>query len=255
MEKAIVVSWDFSEKAEYALLHAKVLSDIMNIPIVLLHVVRRSKQKEEALQRLQSDSERFKELHGIETSCRCESGRLYKTIRLFLKDNDTPLVVMPFHNSRKAFKLIKGATVPFFLIKKRPDTNSFKDIVVPVDHYEENRVQLNWVVFLAKFFESNINIIKPFINSNSKNTLMKRNIFFAKQLMDSKGVDYGVRTSKRGMKFNKAISDFTNEIEADLIFMMTYNLKSYMKIEDKEQTNVPILCLNPKSVKIIPDKY
>jgi hypothetical protein len=127
--------------------------------------------------------------------------------------------------------------------------------VVPIDHYEENRVQLNWVIFLAKFFKSNINIIKPFINSNSKNTKMKQNIFFAKQLMDAKGVVYGVRTSKREVKFHTAISDFTNEIDGDLIFMMTYNFKEFMKVAEKEGCKVPILCLNPRSVKIVPDRY
>ncbi len=211
--------------------------------------------KEEALQKLTEETENIYRQHGIKPDCHVMSGNLYKSIKLFVKETGSPMVVMPLHNSRKAVKVITGSEVPFFLVKEKPKTDTFKDIVVPIDHYEENRVQLNWVVFLAKFFKSHINIIKPFINSNARNTLMKRNIFFAKQLLDSKDVVFGVRTSKRGVKFNKAINDFTNEIDADLIFMMTYNLKKYIKIADKDQTNVPILCLNPRSVKIIPDKY
>ncbi|MBN2669500.1 MAG: universal stress protein [Bacteroidales bacterium] len=255
MEKAIVVPWDFSEKAEASFRHALILYNILKQPIVLLHVVGKDNEIPEAEAKLATDAERMENLYNFKPNTKCLRGDIFKTINLYSKEIHAPLVVMPLHNSKRAIKVIIGSEVPFYLVRSAPTNNSINDIIVPIDHYEENRVQLNWVVFLSKFFNSSINIIKPFINSNSKNKLMKNNIFFTKQLLDSKGVVYGVRTAKREMKFNDAIASFTKEIQGDLIFMMTYNFKDFMKIADKYECDVPILCLNPRSVKIVPDKY
>ena len=255
MEKSIVVPWDFSEKAEYSFQHALILSGIMKQGIVLFHVIKNDSEKESAKSKLAADAIRLETLYGTKPLFTCIKGDIYKSINTFTEEISSPLVIMPLHNSKNAIKVVTGSSVPFYLVQKSPETQKIVDIVVPIDHYEENRVQLNWVVFLSRVFNSNINIIKPFINSNVRNRLMKKNIFFAKQLMNAKNVVYGIRTAKREDKFNFAISKFTKEIDADLIFMMTYNFKEYMSVAEKEGASTPILCLNPKSVKIIPDKY
>lgn len=255
MEKSIVVPWDFTEKAEASFQHALILSEIMAREIVLFHVIGKENQKEEAKSKLEADVNRLHTTYGTKPLFTCRIGDIYKSINEFSEEISSPIVVMPLHNSKRAIKVIIGSTIPFYLVQYPPKSKKITDIVVPIDHYEENRVQLNWVIFLAKVFNSNINIIKPFINSNAKNKLMKKNIFFAKQLMDNKKVVYGVRTAKREVKFNLAISNFTKEIDADLIFMMTYNFKDFMAIAEKENSTAPLLCLNPRSVKIVPDKY
>lgn len=255
MKTSIVVPWDFSKRAEASFQHALLISKIMNRDIVLFHVVDSEDKIAEAEATLDADTERLEKAFGKKPSFACRKADIYKGINEFCEEIDAPLVVMPLHNSKRAIKVITGSIVPFYLVQHPPKSDKISDIVVPIDHYEENRVQLNWVIILAKVFESNINIIKPFINSNARNKLMKKNIFFAKQLMDAKRVIYGIRTSKREVKFSQAISDFTKEIDGELIFMMTYNFKDYMNISDDERSTAPVLCLNPKSVRIIPDKY
>ena len=255
MEKSIVVPWDFSEKAEASFQHALILSEIMAQDIVLFHVIKSDSEEESSKVKLEADATRLESLYGKKPLFTCVKGDIYKNINSFIEEINSPLVVMPLHNSKNAIKVVTGSRVPFYLVQKAPISKKIVDIVVPIDHYEENRVQLNWVVFLSRIFNSNINIIKPFINSNITNRLMKKNIFFAKQLMNAKKVVYGIRTAKREDKFNFAISKFTKEIDADLIFMMTYNFKDYMSAAEKDGTTTPILCLNPKSVKIVPDKF
>ncbi len=253
--KSLIVPWDFTERAEAAFQHAIIMAKIINLPITLLHVVAKDSMKLEAEVTLLTDAQRLETKYGYLPQFQVRKGDIYDTINLFSKEIDAPLVVMPLHNSSRAIKVITGSAVPFYLVQAPPVSDKITDIVVPVDHYEENSVQLNWVIFLAKFFKSNINFIKPFIESNSKNDLMKKNMFFVKQLMDMKGIVYGVRTAKREHKFNEAVISFTKEINGSLIFMMTYNFEDFMKQSTKEGCNVPVFCLNPRKVKIVPDKY
>ena len=255
MENSIVVPWDFSERAKASFQHAIILSKAINRDIVLFHVVNKDSEKEAALKNLEEAADGLFSSFGTKAQFVCQKGDIYKSINEFCTEISATIVVMPLHNSKRAIKVITGSVIPFYLVQHPPKSDKITDIVVPIDHYEENRIQLNWVLFLGKLFSSNINIIKPFINSNARNKLMKKNMFFAKRLMDSKKIVYGIRTGKREVKFGNAIYNFSKEIDADLIFMMTYNFKEYMSVVDKEnEVTPPILCLNPRSLKIIPDK-
>lgn len=256
MEKSIIVPWDFTEKAFASFLHAKMLSSMVELPITLLHVVKKNSEIANIEPDLKSEAEQLEKEHAIKVMYHCMAGNLYKSIKKYSQTSEAPIVVMPFHNSKKAFKVISGSEIPFYLVRDVPATKSIDNIVVPVDHHEKSRVQLNWVIYLSKFFSSKVSIIYPVISSSSKKKLMQKNIFFAKQIMSSKDVEYTLQSTKEKMKFTEAINNFTEELNADLIFMMSYNLKEYMKFSDKtESSNLPIICLNPKSVKIVPDKY
>lgn len=255
MEKSIVVTWDFTEKAKASFQHALILAKIMKRDIVLFHVIKKDSEKEATNAKLEAEASELFNAYGLKPKYACKTGDIYTSINEFCDEISAPLIVMPLHNSKRALKVITGSTTPFYLVQQAPKFEKITDIIVPIDHYEENRVQLNWVIYLAKIFSANINIIKPFINSNARNKLMKKNIFFAKQLMNAKKTVYGIRTAKREVKFSVAINNFTKEIDADLIFMMTYNLKDYMNTVEKESSIPPVLCLNPRSVKIVPDKY
>jgi len=255
MEKSIVVPWDFSKRAEAAFQHAHLITKIMVRDIVLFHVVSKESEKSAAEKKLELDAERLLKSYGKKPKTICKIGDIYNTINDFCEAITSPLVVMPLHNSKKAIKVIVGSTIPFYLVQHPPKGLDIKNLVVPIDHYEENRVQLNWVMFLAKIFKSNINIVKPHVSGNQRSKLMKKNIFFAKQLMDPRKLKYGIHTGPEGEKFHKTISEYTKEINGDLIFMMAYNFKEYMDIKDNERSTAPVLCLNPKSLKFVPDKY
>lgn len=255
MEKSIVVPWDFSKRAEASFQHAMLITKIMVRDIVLLHVVTKESEKNEAEDKLNLDAERLLKTYGKKPKTICKIGDIFNTINDFCEEITSPLVVMPLHNSKRAIKVIVGSTRPFYLVQHPPKTMEIKNIIVPIDHYEENRVQLNWVLFLAKIFKSNINIIKPHVSGNQRSSLMKKNIFFAKQLMDPRKIKYGIHTGNEGDKFHKTISNYTKEINGDLIFMMSYNFKEYMEISEKDRSTAPVLCLNPKSLKFVPDKY
>ena len=74
-------------------------------------------------------------------------------------------------------------------------------------------------------------------------------------MLDDKEVIYGIRTSKRGVKFNDAIYDFAKEINADLIFIMSYDFKKFILKATKFGLKLPVLCINPAATTILPGKY
>ena len=253
--KSIFVPWDFTDKTEVAIGHAVLMSKTMSKSIVLLHIVKKSKMIPEIEPQMKESVEAIKTKYNIEVSYLVESGNIFKAISNSAKEHDAGIIIMGMDAGKKARRVIAGSKVPFLLIQDHPKRDRIPEIVVPIDTDEKNRVQMNWVTYLAKYFNSNINIIKPYIEKNNKNILMKKNMQFARMVLDSKSVVYGIKTAKRDEKFDHAVNKFAKEIDADMIFIMSYNLKKLFKWMEKEEMKIPIICINPATdLKVFPDK-
>lgn len=253
--KSIFVPWDFTDKTEVAIGHAVMMSKTMDKAIVLLHIVNKDKMIAGIEPKMKESVETIKAKYNIEVSYVIKSGNIFKIISKTAKEYDAGIIIMGMNAGKKARKVIAGSKVPFLLIQKPPKKDKIVEIVVPIDTDEKNRVQMNWVTYLAKYFNSNINIIKPYVEKNSKNILMKKNMQFARMILDSKHVVYGIKTSKREEKFNHAVNKFAKEIDADMLFIMSYNLKKLFKWMEKEELKIPIICINPATdLKVLPDK-
>ncbi len=254
--KSIFVPWDFTEKADCAFMHALNLAKTFSKEIVLLNVVNRERFKAEIEPKLIEVSEKLKAENGINVNSLVVVGDLFRMIPRTAKTHDASLIIMGIHSSRRAIKTVMGSEVPFIIIQDKPKREKIIEVVVPIDYNDKSRVQFNWVTYLAKYFNSNINVIKPFINNNSKNQKMSANMHFARKILEAKNIVFGIKTAKRGEKWGYSISLFAREIDADLIFMMSHDFKKYMKTLEKEHLTIPIICLNPATgLRLLPDKY
>lgn len=255
-EKSIIVPVDFTENSEFAFQHAVQMSKYIHRSIALLHIINKDHEKPAAMEKLTEFSKKMQEKYAIETVCLVRKGDIFKAIKNTAIEINALLIVMGLHSAKRAIKVIVGSNIPFYLIQSPPINDTIKDIVVPVDYNEKNRVQMNWVTLLSKYFNSNINIIKPFISNNYKNEKMRKNMFFIRQILDEKGIVFGVRTAKRESKFNEEIYDFAAEINADAIFIMSYHFKEFILKSKHFNMKVPVLCINPATnTQILPGRF
>jgi len=255
LKNSIILPIDFTEKCEYALKHAIFYSNFLNTKIVGIHIIKKDKYYEEAKRQLDSWKSTMENKYNIKIECFIRNGKLFKEIKNFCKEIDGLLVVMGLHNPKRALKTLIGSKKPFILIQDDLKSEKLNEIVIPFDENEDARVQLNWAIFFHQKFNSNINIIKPFISSDSKNEKMRKNIYFIRNVLDSKNIVYGIRTAKRGSTFNEAIYDFAKEINADLIFIMSYNFKKFILKSEKFNVKIPVMCVNPADTKFLPGKF
>ncbi len=253
--KSILVPVDYTEKAEYAFQHAIIMSKYVNREIVVLNIIKKEHERPVALARLEDWAKQMEEKYNHKSIPIIRRGNIFKGIKAAALEISALMIIMGLHNPKRAMKTIVGSNIPFYVVQAPPIKEKITDVVVPFDYNEKARVQINWVTLLSKYFSCNINILKPFIESNYKNEKMKHNMYFIKKMLDDKEVIYGVRTSKRGVKFNEAIYDFAKEINADLIFIMSYDFKKFILKAEKFGMKIPVLCINPATTTILPGKY
>jgi nucleotide-binding universal stress UspA family protein len=261
--RILVVPVDFTEVTDAAIQHAVLFSKILQDEIVLLHIVRKEHEINTATQKLGELAEDTLKRYEVKPSIVVRVGKIFRTIREVADEMKCDFAIMGIHpeNWKKSLKVIKGANSPFILVQRPPVNQNLSELVVPLGFEEHNRIQIYWIVFLQKYYQCSINIIKPFYANNHRNEHMRHNMYFAKTTLDARNIIFGVRTGKRGGDFADEIYHFVQEINASMIMLMANQYKEYIvRVKDPKNIEVkpyiPIMCVNPATgLKILPGKF
>ncbi len=264
-QKVIVVPWDFTPVAEFALAHAVKISSTVGNQIYLLHIVSRSiigselGQKKVLLQHVTTESNKK---YNIPISSFIVKGSIFTSIADFANEKKANLVVMGTHGMKGmqrltgswALKVIVKSTVPFIVVQDPPsDQERYHTIVFPVDFRSENKEKIKMAIFMGKYFESKIRFLVT--KTTDKNLLKKTNINinFAIKYLIQNNIEYEIHEVPRG-NFAQQTIDFAQKINADLILVMTtknitvadYVMGASEQYIIANSSKIPVCCVNPK---------
>lgn len=262
----LLVTWDFTEVSENALLHAIKLSRNVENNIRLVNVVKPGNNVllKEAEEKLKKEILRIKDQYKVILDSIILEGSLFSAITNYLKDSDVNMVLMGTHGIRgiqkyigsHALRVIIGSEVPFIVVKDKPtNMERYTDIVFPIDFRSENKEKLQWAIYLGKYFNSKVHLFKAPVTDSSLLKKVNVNLNFAIRFLIQNNLDYEINTASRSKNFGKEILNFAKDINADLILITT---TKFITIFDyifgaPEQyiidnpSRIPVMCVNPKS--------
>ncbi len=264
MEKdTLLVPWDFTEVAEYALQHAIKFSKKLNNTVTLIHVVKSLKQGGETLNELNKDIEKLSAKYNIELHPLVLEGSLFHIISDYASENNVSMVIMGTHGIKGmqkftgsyALKVIVGSKIPFVVVQAPPTKkDAFKDIVFPLDYRAEAKQKLQWALFLMKYFDVKINIIVPTIKDKALNHKLMANVHFAEKILDKYDCDFELNKIKGSNSAEESIA-FAKKIDADIILIMTtkgigitdYVLGAQEQYIIANTEKVPVMVVNPRT--------
>jgi len=265
----IVVPWDYSESSEIALRHAILLANEVDNQIMLVRFIKEaglfgSKSAKQA--EYESEKVKIKEaaaemvkkynLAPQRIFIDVEIGTKAKVVDSLIKDANANLVVCgrTYKLSDKITLDIREITdmlavidIPFIIATTAPTHQYYKEIVVPLDHDKKMKETLQWVVYLSKYYNCNINIIKPYIEDEYMKKDMENNIYFTKKLLDKKNIIYGIKTAKKGKVFEDEILKFSVNIDSDLVVLIINKYKKMVKDNPNYDATIPFLVINRNS--------
>lgn len=266
-KKYVVVPWDFTESSEYSLAHAIQLARVMNNGILLLKIIstkkgflgsKKSVSTNEVAtlkEKMEAKAKEIKETTKLDAIALVKSGDSKRLVINEIKSANANLVVLPYRYPLvgKRYKnsvfnsIITESNIPFVVTSKRPRHDYYKELVVPVDHDKKYKESLAWILYLSRYYNCNVNMIKPFITDPFMKKDMANNIYFTKKLLDKHGVVYGIKTAKRKQPFKAETFRFTELIDADIIVMMLKQYNKWISREEKLNTSSPIMIVPPRS--------
>lgn len=261
LNKPILVPWDFSQVAEYALLHAIEYNKVTNHPIALVHIVKKQKEIENAEAKLQEIVDTSKSEHGVDLNTIVREGSIFTAITDIVEEFDANLVIMGTHGMKGmqkftgswALKVIAGTEAPFVVVQAPPRKES-KDIVFPVDFKKEQKEKLVWAGYLVNHYKTKIHVCyQPSTDTRIK-AKTKSNLIFSKNYLTEKGADFEIVTLPGKKSLSDESIEFAKELDANMILIMTtknISFQDYVLGADEQQIianpeKIPVMCVNPK---------
>ena len=260
--KPLMVPWDFTKVAEYALEHAVKIAKIDGNPIYLAHIAK-SKEETDKLKGILDiyAVEVFKK-YSIKPKVIVKPGNIFTGIGEMADEIDAEMVIMGTHGMKGmqkltgswALKVIVHSKVPFVVVQSPPEDNKFEHIVLPVDFRKEDKEKVNWLVYLYKHFSSKIHIIKTEKSDRKLVKGVNANIAFTRKILEQKHVKYDIITAPGKKSFAKETIDYAVKINAELIVIMTtknIGFTDYVMGADEQyiianSAKIPVMCINPR---------
>ena len=264
--RMLIVPWDFSLMAEFAIEHALRIAKTLEKEITLLHVVEKKTSEAnrvEILKKLDEKAAEIQNLHGVMTKTVVLEGHIFSAISDYAGEIEANMVVMGTHGIQGtqkltgsyAFKVIAGSKVPFLVVQSHPNNNErFRNIVFPIDFRSEDKEKLFWAIYLGKYFSSTVHIIRKHATDKSLLQKTNKNLNFAVRFLIQNNLEYQIHEAPKG-NFDKETVKFSQEINADLILIMTskhitfftYFLGAPEQNLIANSAKIPVMCVNPRA--------
>jgi nucleotide-binding universal stress UspA family protein len=265
-KKLIVVPWDFTDVAESALAHAVKIGRMVGNDICLLHIVdsgTKIKAEGEKKALLKHVADENSKKYNIPISSQVVKGTIFTSIGEFVNSQEASLVVMGTHGMKGmqkitgswALKVIVKSKAPFIVVQEPPaDQNRYHNIVFPVDFRVENKEKMGMAIFMGKYFDSKIHILKTLNTDKSLVAKTNRNLNFAVKYLIQNNLEYEIHEVAHG-KLAQHTIEFAQKINADLILIVTtknitfadYMLGASEQFIIANSSKIPVCCVNPRS--------
>lgn len=264
-KEGIIILWDFTETSEFVLQHAMQLAESVDSRLALYNFVSggglfSSKSKIEENKKLLFDKlsevqKSIKAKYNYDAEIYIGEGSFSKGFKEMIDELNANLLIMgkDFNadggtvSFKDVLKYSEEYNLPIIQVNAPPNHARYSEIVVPLDHNKKYKEKLHWIIYLSKYYNFNVNIIKAHSSDELLKKQMSNNVFFTKKMLDNKKIVYGIKTAKKEEAFSDEILRFAQDIEADLIVVMTPEYNSYIqKSNGAEIPAVPIMCVNPR---------
>jgi nucleotide-binding universal stress UspA family protein len=261
--KKIIVPWDFSDKAEFALEHAERIARTLDKNIELLHIVDKKHKmqgKESELEKVAQDALKK---YGVKPSIKVIEGTIFSEISNYASDSKANMVIMGTHGIKGiqkftgsyALRVLIGSKVPFIIVQDKPRSEEkLSNIVFPIDFRGENKEKLYWAIYLGKYFNSKVHLFKYPVNDVSLQKKININLNFSIRFLIQNSLDYEIHNAPAG-EFGKETIKFAQELNADLILIVTTKNINFFDFifGTREQyiiansARIPVMVVNPRS--------
>ena len=261
MENKILVPTDFSKVAECAVDHAVKLASELNGKVVLLHVIAKDSDRNDAKLRLEGKSKTIFDKYKVEVSYVIETGNIFDDIGKVANEIKAKLIIMGTHGAKgmqkltgsHALKVITNSEVPFVVVQERPiEKHGYKKIVFPIDISRETKHKLKYTIDMANYFHSEIILATPQATDEFYVRNLKNNLAYVEATLKSEGLKYRVVEAFKG-DFTKQIVKIAVQAHADLIAIVNEQKTTFLSQAEEQEIiendpEIPVLCVNKTQI-------
>lgn len=275
----ILIPIDFSETSQLALDHAVYMAELFGAEIIFLHVfetfsyqmeisqmlIQSVKVGDVVKEKLESLAQDTFKKSGVKVSTEMATGSVAANVVETAERLGVDVIIMGTHGASgfeeffvgsNAYKVVTKSAVPVLSVQTHSNKVGYKNVVVPIDSSKESRQKLRYAATLAQKYNSSLHILS-LITDPGEDTDHKFNIIEDQiaAFLNENEVAFDMKRLT-GDNIAKMTMDFANEIEADLIIIMTEqepNIAGFILGQYAQQvvnhSKIPVLSITPDEAK------
>ncbi len=268
-KKIILVPTNFSKQADIALKQGVTFASKIDAEIVLMHVIPSVKRLDansdtiDLIQiKLQKLVDVMSNISDVKIRTRIDTGKIISQILKADEELKPEFVfigtdVRSKLNSSMTLKIINEVSCPLVVFTGRFDKTKCDRIVLPLDLTKETKQKIEQTVSVAKAYKSEVHIVSA---TNAENDELcdriREQIAQVKVSFSRLGIESSTHLLKTKNDIElmaNAINDYADDINADLIVIMTRQETKIQKffvgsmaIKLIRKSTVPIMCISPE---------
>lgn len=224
----VLVPTDFTKVADCAVDHAVGIAKKLNGEVYLLHIVSSQKDVEKYQPKLETSASNHSQKYGIAIHPIIRIGNIFEDIGDVAAEINAHLIVMGTHGLKgiqyllgsNALKVITHSKVPFVVVQEKFFGGGYDHIVAPIDYSEETKQKLTIIANMARHFNSKVHILVPKEKDEFLVAKLNRDLSFAKNYLEEKGVTYHIQYAEDNTKFSKQIIRYASVLNNSLIVIV-----------------------------------
>jgi nucleotide-binding universal stress UspA family protein len=243
----------------------------------LLHIVNRETKsylKKEKLTRdsikekLEEKAKETGEKFGIVVDYITREGSIFSTIGEVAKEIGANMFILGTHGKTGlqhivgsyAMKVIGSSPTPVIVVQNRGFREGYKNIVLPIDDTMESKQKVKWAIHIARKFNSTVHIFTMYSSDGYRMAKIKGNLRQIKKFFDQNNIIHTDKMADKKGVFPKQVLSYSQEIDADMILIMTTNSGTLIpnfivgKWEEQILFNdllIPVMAINPVDLNIV----
>lgn len=265
-KKTIIVAWDFSNVAEYALQHAIRFAEKTNAEVLLLNIVYSESDVENIERQLNIVLEDVERKYNFKPTFMVKVGNIFSTISEIANEMEALFVFMGTHGMKGmqkitgswALKVIEGAKMPFVVVQRPPRDEQFENIVFPIDYKKEGKQKVAWALYLNKLYKSKFFLYVQNSSDAKIKSQVYSNLVYTKSILDQNGVEYEQVDAPDNKAYADQVINFAEKISANAIVITVHrqlDITDYMfgAEEQKIIANkalISVITVFPKEAKL-----
>ncbi len=272
----IIVPIDFSEESLKGLELAILLSNKIECKIEMVYVQKKSLDyrpgtRDEEYKFAEREFSKILEKYnpklitGTILQYIVKTGKIYREIVNQTESFKDSFIVTSTHGASgfemffigsNAFKIITATYKPVFTIRDCEVPKDFKNIILPLDISADTRQKVPFTTELAKWFGAKVHVVT--VTSLQTEDINKKLTAYSNQVceyLDKHNVKHET-ISLIGSNITNMLIDFAEEVNADLISIMTEQVSdgNYIMGTAAQQmlnkASLPVLSINPKELHV-----
>ena len=259
----VLVPHDFSTVADCAINHASKIANSFDGEVHLLHVVSKQKEVEAVKEKLTKIAEKAEKTTSASFHVIVRIGNIFEDIGDVASEIGAGFIVMGTHGAKGmqkimgsyALRVISHSKVPFVIVQNKDpkDTETYDDIVVPVDHSDVTKQKLTVAANIATHFGSKIHLFYEDLKDEFLKKKLDRELSFAKNYFLEKKIAYTLNQADSEGSLKSQLIRFAARIDADLIAVVNTQegalLPDFFGSEEQvviaNEAEIPVIITNP----------